>query len=380
MPDTHTSTSPEHIVVIGAGVMGAGVAWRCAARGARVTLLDRPRTGHEASWAAAGMLAPYSEVEFYEDDLLALGEESQQLWPAFAEALETASGHDIGYDRSGSLVVAVDRDESEAIARLYAYQHARGLPVERLSGDACREREPLLAPRVHSGVWSPDDHQVDAQRLVEALRAAAVSAGAELRQTAPVATVHVEAGAAIGVSLDDGTRIAASHVVIAAGAWAKSLDGLQRADRPRVRPVKGQMLALTRDPSLTLTHVIRAPRVYIVPKSDRWVVGATSEDRGFDGRVTAGGVWELLDAVYEVVPAGMELELASTWTGFRPASRDNGPLLGVSPRIAGLAYCNGHYRNGIQQTPVSVNAVAASLFGDPVSAAVRAFTPARFDA
>ncbi len=356
--------------------MGAGVAWQCAQRGARVTLIDRERTGHEASWAAAGMLAPYSEVEFYEDTVLALAEESQRLWPAFAEQVQTASGHTIGYDRSGSLVVAVDRDESEEIARTYEYQLARGLPVERLSGDACREREPLLSPRVHSGVWSPDDHQVDAAKLVEALRAAAVQAGVTVRP-GTAASVHIDAGTVTGVTLASGETLAADHVVIAAGAWSRSVDGLGPCT-PKVRPVKGQMLALTRDPTLELTHVIRAPRVYIVPKADRWVIGATSEDRGFDGRVTAGGVWELLDATYELVPAGMELELSSTWCGFRPACRDNGPLLGGSD-VAGLFFCNGHYRNGIQQTPVSVHNVAAAVFGEPVSPVIAPFAISRFN-
>lgn len=355
--------------------MGAGVAWRCAQRGAQVTVVERGREGAEASWAAGGMLAPHAEVEFYEDELLALGEASQTLWPDFAAELVEASGVDIGYDTSGSIVVAVDRDEAEANRRLFEYQQSRGLPVAWWTGDACREREPLLSPRIHSGVWSPQDHQVDAQATVHAVGVAARNAGADWRD-ATVAEVHLDAGAVAGATLASGERVDADVVVIAAGAWSRTIDGLG-AYRVPIRPVKGQMLALRADPTLHLRHVIRSEGAYVVPKADRWVIGATSEDRGFDARVTAGGVYQLLEGTYEAVPAALELELVDTWCGFRPACRDNGPVLGGCD-VRGLFFCTGHYRHGIQQSPVSVGAVAGAIFGEAMPAAAAAFPIARF--
>lgn len=365
----------NELVVVGGGVMGAGIAWRCAARGMSVVLVDRKRAGGEASWAAGGMLAAHAEADFYEDELLALGEASRRRWPGFVAELEAACGSSVGYDTTGSFIVAVDRDQGEAIARLHAYQAGKGLPVERWSGDQCREAEPLLSPRIHSGVWSPADHQVDPVLLTEGLRAAALRCGASVRE-AEVREVRVEGGTVRGVTLDDGETLDAARVVVAAGAWSRQLEGLGAATPP-VRPVKGQMLAVGVDPALRLRHVVRYPGGYVVPKQDRWIVGGTMEERGFDRRVTAGGVHGMLERAWEAVPAILELELLDTWCGFRPASRDNGPVMGAA-EVGGLFFCTGHYRHGIQLTPVSVDGVAAAILGDPVPPELEPFGVRRF--
>ena len=120
-------------------------------------------------------------------------------------------------------------------------------------------------------------------------------------------------------------------VVLAAGAWVREIDGLEPA--PPVRPVKGQMLALRMERPFELRHVVRGPDAYLAPKADgRLVIGATSEEMGFDLRVTAGGLYRLLEGAVEVVPGVEELEVIETWAGLRPASRDHAPLLGPSRR------------------------------------------------
>jgi glycine oxidase len=370
--------SEHDLIVIGGGIMGAATAWRCADAGLRVTLIDGPRTGHEASWAAAGMLAPSAEVEFHEEEIRALGEASQREWPAFAAALEEASGQSVGYDDRGTIMAAVDRDHGEALARLFAYQCDRGLPVERWSGAQCREREPLLAPRIHSGLWCPQDHQVDAWAATEAARTAARKAGVVFVEGARVTQVRVAAGEAAGVTLEDGRTIDAPRVLVAAGAWGRAIDGLG-ALSPPVRPVKGQAMALHTDPSLELAHVIRARHAYIVPKETQWVVGATSEERGFDARVTAGGLYQLLDGAWEAVPAVLELEVADSWTGFRPASRDGKPILGCCD-VEGLYFCTGHYRHGIQLAAISTRTVAEVICGRPADHLIAPFSIHRFQA
>lgn len=364
------------VAVVGGGLMGLGIAWRVAQAGRSVVCVDGAAAGQGASWAAAGMLAPYAELDFDEVELLELAESSQRMWPEFADELAAAASADVGFDPCGSLVVAVDRDDAEAQERLFAYQRARGLDVARLGGAACREREPLLSPRVHSGTWSPGEHQVDPRRLLPAVELAATRAGARVFRGASCVRVDVSAGEVTGVAMADGGRVRARQVVVAAGAWSRAVDGLE-PHRPPVRPVKGQMLAVARDPALTLGHVVRSPDAYLAPKADRWVVGATSEDRGFDDRVTAGGVWELLDGAYAVVPSIYELELVEVWTGFRPASRDNGPILGGCA-VDGLFFCTGHYRNGIQQAPASIDGVAKAVLGRDVPATLAPFGVGRF--
>jgi len=367
--------APLDLAVIGGGIMGLGIAWRAATRGARVAVFDAGALAREASWAAGGMLAPYAEMEFDEDALLALGEASQRAWPAFADALERAADASVHYDATGTLLVSVDRDEAEALRRVYAYQRERGVNVRWLSGDACREREPLLSPYVHSGIDCPDDHNVDNRAVLDALQVACARAGVACYPDCPVADVRVAAGACEGIRLRDGRAVDARQVVLAAGAWSATIGGL--ATRPPVRPIKGQMLALGYLDAPPLAHVVRSTEVYLVPKRDRLVVGATSEERGFDRTQTAGGIHELLRRLYDVLPIMHELPLCETWVGFRPGSRDSGPMLGPTS-VDGLHVATGHYRNGIQQAPVSIESVVAGLFGDPLPSVAQPFAIQRF--
>jgi glycine oxidase len=281
---------------------------------------------------------------------------------------------DIGYDRTGSLVIAKDRDEAHALRRLYEYQQSIELPVEWLTTSAALEVEPLLSPRIAGAIRSPHDHQVDNRALLRALEAAARAAGVEVREEHPVREVLCSSGSVSGIRTEL-EHVDATDVLVAAGAWSPTIEGLQTP--PPIRPVKGQMLALIPSDGLTLSHVIRSKGVYLAPKANRWVLGATSEEKGFDARVTAGGVYQLLDEAQKMLPGIMELELASTWAGFRPASRDNGPILGGCD-VDGLWFCTGHYRNGIQQAPVSIDALCSMLLGTPGFDEVAPFTLSRF--
>lgn len=367
-------TVSRHLAIVGGGIMGLGIAWRCAQAGLRVSLFERGSLGREASWAAAGMLAPFAETEFYEDELLAFGRAGQERWPGFTAELEAAAGRSIGYDQTGSLLVAADRDEAEALRRGFEYQAGIGLPTTWLSTGEAIEREPLLSPRIVAAVHSPHDHQVDNRAVIEALASAARTAGAELHEDSEVQAISSVNGVVTGLQVGH-RRVEATDVLIAGGAWSRQIEGLPTP--APIRPMKGQMMAFRPDPSLTLSHVIRAPEAYFAPKADRWVLGATSEDRGFDRRVTAGGLYQLLDAAQEVVPAVLELEVLDTWAGFRPASRDNGPILGGSG-TAGLWFCTGHYRNGIQQAPISIESVSNAILGRTPVPEAAPFTLARF--
>ncbi|MDT7856955.1 FAD-dependent oxidoreductase [Rubrivirga sp. S365] len=364
------------VAVVGGGVAGLGVAWRLAQRGRRVALFERGRAGRGASWAAAGMLAPDAEAGFEELDLYALGHESLARWPAFAAEVEAASGRGVGYRTDGTFVVADDRDAARALRRLFRFQTEHGAAVEWLTGDEAAEREPLLSPRLPAAVWSPDGHQVDNRALVDALRVAAEGAGVEVHEGAHVTAVEPggsrpgdrpalsvtrePGGADSGESEPGGAeRVEAGVVVLAAGAWSGAVGGLTPA--PPVRPVKGQALSLRMTDALTLRHVVRGPDAYLVPKADgRLVVGGTSEERGWDAAVTAGGLFRLLEGAVPLVPAVEEMELVETWVGHRPASRDHGPLLGRSEH-AGVVYATGQYRHGVLLAPVVADEVAAEV-------------------
>jgi glycine oxidase len=372
------AANKPRVAIIGAGVVGLGIAWRLAGRAA-VTVFDRGAAGAGASHAAAGMLAACCEAEPGEETLVALGRDSQARWPAFAEELLRASGIDVESRREGTLMLALTADDQAEICHHLEFQHRLGLPMEWLPAAATRAREPHLAGKIAGSVFSPEDHQVDNRKLVQALRIAAESAGANIREHQPVKEILVRGGRAIGLALEDGTQMPADVVVLAAGAWSRTIGGLPPDRRPPVRPVKGQMLALRMDPAAPLlNHVLWAPGAYLVPRRDgRLIVGGTVEEKGFDATITVGGLLTLLEAAWRAVPAVEELPVAEIWVGHRPGSRDDAPILGRGP-LDGLFYATGHHRNGILLAPVTADAMARLILDDVVEPAIRPFGLERF--
>ena len=357
----HTSD----VVVVGAGLIGLATAWRLAADGIQVTVCD-PTPGAQTSQVAAGMLAPVTEVEYGEDDLLALNLAGVNAWPAFAAELEELTGLSAGLHQTGTLSVAYDVDDAAALRRLADYQRRLGLEVEELSGRDARRREPLLATGVSGGVWVPNDHSVDNRQAVAALLRAIDLSGVQLiRQH--VARVITSGTTAVGVLLDDGDTVHAGHVIGAAGPWSSQLEGVPEELRPPVRPVKGEVLRL-RVPEAyrpALRHTVRATArgfsVYLVPRpGGELVVGATTSELGYDTRVLAGGVFSLLRDARTVLPVMDELELVETIAGLRPATPDNAPILGPSG-LDRLLWATGHYRNGVLLTPITAQILADTV-------------------
>ncbi len=367
----------DQFLIVGGGTIGLGIGFELVRRGAPVTLFERGKAGRGTTWQAAGMLAPDAEIGFEELDLYRLNRESLRRWPAFVQRVETASGMGVDYRDEGTLIVADDRDSAEALRRLYDFQVEQGLEVEWLTGEEAREREPFLAPRLTAAVYAPSDHQVDNRRFVEALRAAFVAEGGTLHEETSVEAVEPD-DEAPAVRTKDGGRVEGRRVVVAAGVWSRAIEGLEPAARPTVRPVKGQMLQLQRTTPFDLQHVVRGPEAYLAPKSSgRIVVGATSEEMGFDTTVTAGGLYELLEGAWEVVPGIYDLPVDDTWAGLRPASRDHAPLLGPSG-APGVLLATGHYRHGILLTPVTAEEMARLVRTGETSSWLEPFSPTRF--
>jgi glycine oxidase len=367
------------VAVVGGGAIGLAIGWRAAAAGLDVTVID-PTPGRGASWAAAGMLAPVTEVHYGEEPLLRLNLASNERWPDFAADLVDAAGRDIGYRPCGTLLVARDADDNAALDDLHAFQTELGLSVERLRGRDVRALEPGLHPTTRGGILVEGDHQVDNRALVEALRAAAERAGARFVGER-VGAVRRDGGRVTGVVTDDGVAIPAGVVVVAAGCWSGGLDGLPVGLLP-VRPVKGQLLHLRRPAAHPAavpiaTRNVRGLEVYVVPRADgRVVVGATVEEQGFDTSVTAGAVLDLLRAAWELLPGLAEYELTETVAGLRPGTRDNAPLIGPT-ELEGLVVAAGHYRNGVLLTPLTADGVVELLTTGSMPPAFAAVDPRR---
>jgi glycine oxidase len=366
------------VLVAGGGVIGTAIAWRAAMAGLDVAVVD-PGRGDAASLVAAGMLAPVSEALFGEEALLALNLLALRRFPTFAAELEDATGRSAGLRREGTLAVAYDRDDAAALARLTAFRRAAGLAAEELSGQACRELEPFLAPGLTGGVLFTGDWSVDNRRYAAALSQAARAAGVE---TIRGQVAAVRDGQPQAARLSDGSTLECGAVVVAAGSWSGGIGGLPDAVRAAVRPVKGQLLRLRLPAGMppVLTHtvrgLVRGADVYLVPRAGgEMVVGATSEERGHDLTVTAGAVHDLLRDAMNVLPVLTELVLAETCAGLRPGTPDNGPVVGPA---GGLLVATGHYRNGVLLSAATADAVTAFLTGQRPAPEWEPFAPGRF--
>ena len=380
MPNRPASNpSKPNVAIIGAGVIGLAIAWRLAARGTPVRVFDRGAAGAGASHAAAGMLAACAEAEPGEEALVALGRESQARWPAFAAELLAASGIDVELRPEGTLLLALTADDQARLTHQLVFQQKLGLPLQWISAADTRRREPHLAGKLAGAVFSPEDTQVDNRKLVAALRVAAEAAGVRLSEYQPVRAISSRSGRVDGIILDDGTKVPADVVVLAAGAWTRSIEGVEAKLRPPVRPIKGQMLALRMDPAAPLlSHVVWAPGAYLVPRRDgRLLVGATVEEKGYDTSLTAGGILTLLEAAWRAVPAIEELPVDEMWVGHRPGSRDDAPILGAGP-MDGLIYATGHHRNGILLAPITADAIARLVLDGAIEGLIRPFGIERF--
>ena len=381
-----TAELTADVIVAGGGVIGSAIAWRAATAGFGVVVVD-PGADEAASLVAAGMLAPVSESAFGEDALLRLNLLALRRFPGFTAELEQASGQGVGLRREGTLAVAYDPGDLAALARMTAFRRSAGLDAEELDARACRRLEPFLAPDVRGGVRCAGDWSVDNRRYLAALREAMQAAGVRVVR-GRVTEVCTSDGRASGV------RLAGSHtaavdgaaVVVAAGCWSGAITGLLETVRNEIRPVKGQLLRLRTPAGMppVLSHTVRATvrgaEVYLVPRTDgEVVVGATSEERGFDRAVTAGAVHDLLRDAMSMVPVLSELNLVETCAGLRPGTPDNGPVLGPAGP-AGLLIATGHYRNGILLSAVTADAVVARLAGEQPAAEWEPFSPQRLTA
>ncbi|MGW2227396.1 glycine oxidase ThiO [Streptomyces formicae] len=381
-PPPATPSATADVLVVGGGIIGLVTAWRAAQRGLSTAVVD-PAPGGGAAQVAAGMLAAVTELHYGEQTLLGLNLASARRYPDFAAELTEASGHDIGYRACGTLAVALDSDDRAHLRELHALQRDSGLASEWLTGRECRRLEPMLAPGVRGGLRVDGDHQVDPRRLTAALLVACERAGVVFHR-AWAERLSVVRDRARGVVTADGTELTAGQVVLAAGSLSGRLAGVPDDVLPPVRPVKGQVLRLTVPTayapflSRTVRAVVRGSHVYLVPRENgELVVGATSEELGWDTTVTAGGVYELLRDAHELVPGITELPLTETRAGLRPGSPDNAPMLGPT-RLPGLQLATGHYRNGVLLTPVTGDVLAHALVTGELPDEARPFTPRRF--
>lgn len=347
------------VVIAGAGLIGLSIAFELAGRGAAVRVYDRAEPARAASWAGAGMLAPYTE-RITDETLLAFCVQSLEEYPAFAARVRDASGIDAHLRLDGVLYAAFEPEGLDALREHGQALQARGVACELLDRAAALANEPWLGTAILGALVKNGEGSVDNRRLGRALAAACQARGVRIERSSSIA-LECDSRRALGVRTDRGF-VGAGAVVNACGAWAAHLPGVPAACAPPIEPCKGQMVALS-VPAGFVRRPTWVPGAYLVPREDgRLLIGATVEATGFEERVTAHGIARLLDAALSAAPSLGGFAMTESWAGLRPATPDGLPVLGPT-ELDGFFLATGHYRNGILLAPATARSIADSIEG-----------------
>ena len=346
-------------MIAGGGIIGVSLARELRKHGASVLVVERGEPGREASHAAAGMLA-YCDPMLPEP-LQRLARASAAMYPEFVHEIEDESGMRVDLRTEGTVVYS----EEDAASYVSAGQW-RPLAAEDIA-----RLEPRLEYSGQAAYWTPEA-SVDPRALIAASVKAAKHRGIDIASGSAVTAIELDGNRAIAVRTAK-TRYAAGKVVNCCGAWAGQVPPLAFP----TRPVKGQMLCVVAARGL-LQHVMRAPDVYMVPRSDgRILIGSTLEDAGFDKRVDPETIQRLHEAATSLVPDLGEARMLETWAGLRPGTPDALPLLGAT-RIENYFVAAGHYRDGILLAPVTALVMSQAVRGSIPDFDLSAFSSARF--
>ena len=332
-------TSPSHIVVLGAGLMGRLLALSLARQGHRVQVMDAhgPQGEGAAAPVAAAMLAPLAESAVTEPNVVRMGQHSLERWPQLLHSLRMP----VYFQRNGTLVVWHRQDQADA-QRLAALFHKNRqinttLPQpENLNAQRLAEVEPALQGRFQSGLLLPDEGQLDNRQLLPALLKELEALGVELHWHSPKELSDFAPGQSGQPDLVLDCRGLGART-----AWTQ------------VRGVRGEVIRV-HAPEVTLQRPTRLihPRysLYIAPKEKHlFVIGATEIESDDMGPASVRSTMELLSALYTVHSGFAEARILELNTQCRPTLPDNLPALRwVGERVLQV---NGLYRHGYMISP-----------------------------
>ncbi len=366
----------SEVLIIGGGVIGLAIARSLHKKGVRdIAVLERGKVGREASFAAAGMLAPQSESAA-PGAMFDLCSESRDLYPPFAAELLGETGIDIELEQSGTLVPAFNDEDERRHREIFEWQTAAGLKVEKLSAEEVLKREPLLSEKIKSGLFFPCDWQVDNRKLLAALAEFAEHRSIKLLENSPVDELVIENGKCIGVRFKN-ELVRSEKVVVATGAWTSYLKFYKHEFPVQVEPVRGQMISF--DPTKpTFQHVIFSSNGYIVPRRNgKLIVGATVEHCGFADHTTEEGIEKLRQNAIAMAPFIGHLEIDDAWSGLRPKVSDDLPVIGRFDRIEDLFIATADFRNGILLAPITGEIIAEAIADEKDPKYFETFSPER---
>ncbi len=358
------------VLVVGGGVIGLSVAYYCAHAGLSVTVLERGEIGQESSWAGAGII-PAGRGDTARSAYAKLLGTSSQMFPQLSAELLDETGIDNGYLRCGGLELGFDQADAHALRSAAGHYIKEGIAWEPMTLQQARELEPALSGPFQLAYHIPGMAQVRNPWQLKALTAACAKRNVRMVTGAQVREFTQDGDRITGVRSAD-QSFAAGVIVLTAGAWSGEILQSLGVLLP-VKPIRGQIALLNCDPPL-LHRVIMMGKEYFVPRADgRVLIGSTEEDVGFDKRTTLAGIRGLLDMAISTAPALATAQLERTWAGLRPGSPDSKPFIGPVPGYRGILVAAGHYRAGLQLSPVTGLIVTQVITDRPLCVPIEAF-------
>jgi glycine oxidase len=359
----------DDYLILGAGVIGLSLAYELSRRGARVRVVERGEPGREASWAGAGILPP-ANLETAEHPFDQLRGLSHRLHAEWADRLREETGIDTGFRRCGGIYVARSAGEAASLAGFAGLYRSLQVEVHQIAAAELVRFEPALQPLVDSGqlrgaYFVPDEAQIRNPRHLSALLAACRQRGVEIESGVDGCTL-VQRGRSLESVQSPRSAFRAAQYCLCAGAWTHQL--LQQLGvTTGIMPVRGQMV-LFHGPSPLFQRVLNEGPRYLVPREDGYVLaGSTEEEVGFDKRTTPGGVAELSDFAYDLVPGLRRFRVERTWAGLRPGSFDGFPYLGAIPGLDNAFAAAGHFRSGLHLSTGTALVLSQLLRGEQAS-------------
>lgn len=372
---------PQSVIILGGGIIGLSCAFEARRRGYLVTLVEPGKLGGQASGAAAGMLAPFTENPEQPDEFFRLCLRSHRLFPDWVRDIEDISGMPADLARSGSLnVLQHEADVLPAQSRLL-WHNAWGAQAELVEGNALRELEPNLSPDAVGAVYSPEESHVYAPGLVESLAEACRRLGVTIWEGAgefQSLQIHSSGGVTVRMGAASSTGFA-DRIVICSGAWSGLFERSLGIDIP-IHPIRGQICSFEGGME-EVRHIVFSSQAYWVGKRiGRIVCGASEDVAGFETGITDRGIGRLLRATDRWFPLLKERESSHRWAGLRPATSDGRPLIGTVNGSECVLMAAGHYRNGILLSPATAMMIADLLDGTAGHSqdVYAAFAPERF--